>query len=341
MANPLAYLKNCGSVDEVAEAATTALPALQERCMTAGVAGHQSGLVMSDAVDALTRRLLELGEATLGDAPGPFAWLACGSQGRCEQSLHTDQDNAIIYADDLPAGADAWFARLGEFVTHGLAQCGIEHCPGGVGPDHADWRGPQSEWHTAFRQVIRVPETRSVMLASHYFDLRTIHGDASLLSAIRREALPEAANNRLFIAKVKQNALRAQAGIGPWSLWRTPLLGAHRRTLHLKQQGLIPLSQLALAHALEAGSPALNTGHRLQAAVAAGRLTPTQCRDLLRARDTVLGLRNRAILDQHAGGRPLTNRVALDELSRLERAHLRSSLTVIRDAQSALARDVS
>ena len=26
-----------------------------------------------------------------------FAWLALGSQGRSEQMLHTDQDNAIVY----------------------------------------------------------------------------------------------------------------------------------------------------------------------------------------------------------------------------------------------------
>ena len=134
-------LAECRTPADVAEA-SAALIALQRRLMYAGVAGHQTGLLIADAVDSLTRRLIVLAEQELGPAPGAYAWLACGSQGRGEQAVHTDQDNALIYADGLPKGADSWFAGLAERVTQGLADCGIEHCPGGVGPDHTDWRRP-------------------------------------------------------------------------------------------------------------------------------------------------------------------------------------------------------
>lgn len=333
-------IAECRSRAEVTET-SAALVALQRRLMDAGIGGHQTGLLISDLVDALTRQLIVLAEEELGPPPGRYAWLACGSQGRGEQSVHTDQDNALIHADGLPEGADAWFATLAERVTQGLAVCGIEHCPGGVGPDHADWRGSVSAWRTAIQQVIRVPETRNVMLASHYFDLRTIHGDPSLLAAIRGDALQEATENRLFIARVKENALRTRAGVGHLRRWRTPLFGVHRGTLHLKQQGLLPVQQLAFAHAMEAGVDALNTTHRLRLAADAGTLPPRRARDLERVRNTILELRNRTILEQIDRGAVPTNRIRLRDLSRLERAHLKAALTLVRDVQNALGRQIA
>ena len=333
-------IAQCRSPAEVTDA-SAALVALQRRLMDAGIAGHQAGLLISDLVDTLTRQFIILAEEELGPPPGPYAWLACGSQGRGEQSVHTDQDNALIYADNLPEGADRWFAALAERVTQGLADCGIEHCPGGVGPDHADWRGSATAWRSAIQQVIRVPETRNVMLASHYFDLRTVHGDPSLLAAIRADALREARANRLFIARVKENALRTRAGVGRLRRWRTPLIGAHRGTLHLKQQGLLPVQQLAFAHAMEAGIDALNTTHRLRQAADAGTMPPRHARDLERVRNTVLELRNRAILEQMGADAVPTNRIRLSDMSRLEQAHLKAALTLVRDAQNALGREIA
>ena len=333
-------IAECRSRAEVTEASAALVP-LQRRLMGAGVGGHQTGLLISDLVDALTRQLIMLAEEELGPPPGRYAWLACGSQGRGEQFAHTDQDNALIYADGLPEGADAWFAELSERVTQGLADCGIEHCPGGVGPDHVDWRGSASAWRTAIQQVIRVPETRRIMLASHYFDLRTVHGDPSLLGVIRGDALREAMGNRLFIARLKENAVRTRAGVGHLRRWRTPLLGALRGTLHLKQQGLLPVQQLAFVHAMEAGVDALNTTHRLRLAADAGILPPKRARDLERVRNTVLELRNRAILEHLDSGAVPTNRIRLSDLSRLERAHLQAALTLVRDLQNVLHRQLA
>src|SRR5512133_529413 len=49
--------------------------------------------------DTLVRRILRWAEEDLGPPPVPYAWLAFGSEGRMEQMLLTDQDNALVYAD--------------------------------------------------------------------------------------------------------------------------------------------------------------------------------------------------------------------------------------------------
>ncbi|WP_290647662.1 DUF294 nucleotidyltransferase-like domain-containing protein [Aquisalimonas sp.] len=334
--NPLFQrIFRCESVDELSEAAI-ALPHLQGRLVDVGLAGPQQGLVVTAVIDALTQRLIELGEAHLGPAPGAYAWLASGSQGRREQTFHTDQDNALILADDQPRGADAWYQALGTYVTDGLAACGISHCPGGVGPQHAEWRRSVSGWRKAITAVIRTPGVREVMVASHYFDWRCIHGEASLFPGIRRAAADAAASSSLFLARVEQNALRGEAPLGAFRRLRVKRRAPDRGTFNLKQQAMLPLSQLALAYALKAGVVATNTVDRITAAAAAGLIPRAQARDLQLALETVTGLRARFIVEAFRRGTAATNRIDPAVLSELELAHLKSSLGAICHAQRAL-----
>lgn len=332
-------IKGCRSTQELIHAAA-AIPAFQRRLTTAGLAGRQQGVLITAVVDALTSRLIELAEAAHGTPPGPWAWLACGSQGRREQSLHTDQDNAVIYADGLSGQADAWFRSVAEFVTSGLAACGIERCPGGVGPDHANWRGSVTDWRASFDHAVHVPDTRAVMLASHYFDFRTVHGSGALLEDAREQARRDAANSRLFLGRKKQNALRIRAGLGLWHWWWPHWLGAGHGTINLKQRGLLPVSQLAQAYALEAGIKGTHTGERLCEAAEAGLLTSAQAYDLRLAHETVTSLRNEQLLRCLDENRRATNKVRLNDLTPLQLKHLRSALAVIRNAQHRLARGV-
>src|SRR5918996_3773038 len=64
-----------------------------------GLGALQIGQIVSSLNDALVKRLVGLAEQTLGPAPGSFAWIVFGSEGRMEQTLLTDQDNALIYGE--------------------------------------------------------------------------------------------------------------------------------------------------------------------------------------------------------------------------------------------------
>ena len=55
--------------------------------------------LITDIADTVTRRLLAMAEAELGPPPAPYLWLACGSQGRQEQTGVTDQDNCLFLDD--------------------------------------------------------------------------------------------------------------------------------------------------------------------------------------------------------------------------------------------------
>ena len=110
------------------------------------VESHVRGALpwLPEAMAAATRRLIDLTIADLGDPPGPWAWLALGSQARHEQALGTDQDHALAFdlGSDAPEDADAYFAQLTERVTDGLEAGGI--------PRHArscaSWKASSASW---------------------------------------------------------------------------------------------------------------------------------------------------------------------------------------------------
>lgn len=305
------------------------LPRLQLELGGLGVDAAHQGRRVAAIVDALTIRLIELAEAGLPTVPGRYAWLACGSQGRAEQTVHTDQDNALVYEDNLPASSDVWFRRLAEQVTDGLAACGIPHCPGGVSPRSADWRRSVSDWRRVFRATLARPDRRSVMLATHYFDMRVVHGESELFDGVREEALMAVPDSQRFLHQSARNVIRQPPPLGLFRRFRTTRRGPNPRTLDLKRYGLLPISQLALHHALRGGLPQRHTVDRLLAAADAGLIVESTADDLVTAHDCLAELRLRHLNHRLERKQPLDNALPLGDVGPLERHFLRRSLGVI------------
>ena len=134
--------------------------------------------LITDIADTATRRLLALAELELGPPPVPYLWLACGSQGRQEQTGVSDQDNCL-FLDDAVSDEDrtGYFAELAKFVTDGLDTCGYVYCPGEMMATNPRWCQPVRVWKGYFDGWIRKPDPEAQMLASVMFDLRPIGGD--------------------------------------------------------------------------------------------------------------------------------------------------------------------
>jgi CBS domain-containing protein len=91
------------------------VPQLFELMLASGIRAEEVPKVLTMITDTVTRRLVALAQDKLGPPPAAFAWLAFGSQAREEQSLKTDQDNGIVYADDAPAGRRCVLQATGAF----------------------------------------------------------------------------------------------------------------------------------------------------------------------------------------------------------------------------------
>ncbi|NYS23978.1 cyclic nucleotide-binding/CBS domain-containing protein [Rhodobacteraceae bacterium 2376] len=304
------------------------------------VGGHSAHEVVTrlitDVADTVTRRLLRLAEAELGPPPVPYLWLACGSQGRQEQTGVSDQDNCIMIDDSMAPGDMEYFLKLARIVSDGLDAAGYFYCPGDMMATNPRWCQPVRKWRRYFKGWIDTPDPEAQMLASVMFDLRPIGGDVSLFRNLQAETLEAAAKNSIFVAHMISNSLKHAPPLGLLRGFATIRSGEYKNHVDMKLGGVVPVADLARVYALKGRLTPVNTRERLLAAEAAGVISVSGARDLIEAYDLIARLRleNQAALVRM--GRKPDNYLAPSDLSDFERSHLRDAFVVVRTMQSAV-----
>ena len=301
-------------------------------------ANHRHEVVtrlITDIADAVTRRLLAMAEETLGPAPAPYLWAACGSQGRQDQTGVSDQDNILILADGIDPN-DPYFEKLARFVSDGLNAAGYVYCPGDMMATNPRWRQPRKVWSGYFQDWIDRPSPEAQMLASVMFDLRAIGGDASLLAGLQAETLALASRNSIFVAHMIANSLKHHPPLGLIRGFATIRSGEHQGHIDMKMNGVVPVADMARVYALRGRLLPVNTRARLENAEDAGIISGKGARDLIAAYDLIQTLRLEHQAARIKAGQRPDNFLQPADLPDFERSHLRDAFVVVRTMQSAL-----
>jgi CBS domain-containing protein len=236
-----------------------------------------------------------------------------------EQTLLTDQDNALAFADEGARDVD-WFHRLAERVNVDLVAAGFPECPGGYMAK--GWYGPLSEWIERFTGWIEVPNPRALLVASIFFDFRRVAGSLDLEPL---EAVLAAAHRKTTFLRLLASASMDHHP-PPRLLLR---LRGESSVVDLKAHGISPIVFPARCFGLETATRARSTVERLAAAARAG-LVPEELRAMLvEAFRFLLGLRLRLQLEALARGAAMTSKVALADLRTLERTRLKEAFRAI------------
>lgn len=313
------------------------VPELLTQLVGAGVEAHKVAQVITSITDALTVRLLALAEEKLGPPPVPYLWLACGSQGRREQTGVSDQDNCLMLDDAFDrARHDAYFKALAAYVSDGLDGAGYFYCPGDMMATADRWRQPVKVWRSYFDKWVRRPDPEAQMLSSVMFDLRPIHGQQALFTGLQRHTLDLAKANSIFRAHMAANSLKHTPPLGLFRGFALIRSGDHKDTVDLKHNGVVPVVDLARMYALEGGVDVVNTRARLEASREAGTLSRDGASDLIDAYDLICTMRLRHQARQIRDGQKPDNFLAPSQLSAFERNHLKDAFGVIKGLQSAL-----
>lgn len=318
------------------------LPRLLCSLVNSGSSAFETGRIMSSVTGAVTRRLLELAEIQLGPAPVDYVWLACGSQGRQEQTGATDQDNCLVLSDDYVADEHgAYFSALADSVCDGLNEAGYVYCPGDMMASNPQWRQPASVWRANFDEWISRPGPKAQMLASVMFDLRPIHGNPSLYLPLRDEVLASARDNSLFVAHMCSNSMTHRPPLNWLGRLRPERHSEHRGKVDLKHGGVVPIVDIARLYALSTGHEKVNTVERLGAGLESPVLSQSGAQSLLDAYEMISMTRLKHQVRQIERGQQPDNHVELHSLSAAERERLRRAMKSVKDIQSAMSNRIA
>ncbi|WP_460417953.1 putative nucleotidyltransferase substrate binding domain-containing protein [Pseudomonas sp. microsymbiont 2] len=314
---------------------------LVERMLAHGASSTQITQIITLLNDHTVCRVIELAMAERGDPGVPFSWLCFGSEGRREQTLHTDQDNGILFEARDSVEADAIRAKLlplAQYINHNLAQCGFTLCKGNVMAGNPELCLSRSEWARRFAGFVREASPENLLGSSIYFDLRVVWGDEQGCEQLRQSLLEQVADNRIFQRMLADNALRQRPPVGRLRDFVLTRQGDDKAaTLDLKVQGLTPFVDGARLLALANGIKACNTLERLRQLVDKGVIEALDGAAYEEAYHFIQQTRMQQHQRQSRDHQPYSNRLDPDSLNHLDRRILRESLRQAQRLQSSLA----
>ena len=326
------------SVEQLVEAAGD-VRQLAQNLMAQGVAAEQLTQMVSALNDSLVERSVEI-IAKRHALPGGWCWLALGSEGRVEQTLATDQDNALIFvAEGNPEAARPAFVAFADEVNRALADQGFPLCKGDIMARNPRWCLTLAEWQGVFGDWIRNHAPEALLNASIFFDFRPLAGEARLAGELRDWMLARTAVNAAFRRAMSGNALQVRPPLGLLRDFALEQSDAFPGTLDLKKFGARPFVDAARVIALAHGIRDTNTAARLRASAGAGKLPADEAAAAVEAFHFIQALRLRhqnLDPDPKPGGE---NRIDPEALNALDRRILKEAFRQAASLQERLRLD--
>ena len=259
--------------------------------------------------------------------------IVMGSEGRGEQIMRTDQDNALILRDGYTHPDLAQFADT--FNQH-LADLGYPLCDGNIMMTNPMWRQPLKQFNAQIGLWFRNTDPMHGIYLSAILDGEYVCGDESLLTQVRQHLkVAHRQSDPMFVRQFARAALQF-GDVNQWWQKFVPLLGGKSGSedIDLKKAGIFPLVHGIRTLALENDILELpSSKNRLKALVQARALTQERADTLLEALEFFMAQRLSVALstdDKHARQvNPMT-------LTALERDLLKECLAVVKSFKNQL-----
>lgn len=316
------------------------LPRLIQSLINSGAKAKNVTRFITTVSDAITKRIIEFALEKCGPAPVPFVFMILGSEGRKEQTLKTDQDNAIVY-EDVPAEREAevqaYFLRLAELICGWLDQAGYAFCQGDVMAKNPRWCGSLTKWKNHFSSWIHAAEPEDLLQASIFFDFRGAYGEMRLIDDLRQFLLDSLAGWSGFFRHLTENALHFKPPLGFFRNFVVASKGEHRNTFDIKS-AMMPIVDFARIYALKHGLEETNTLERLHQLYLKKKLSWQEYNDLEQGYSFMMQLRFvRQIESVVEENTKPDNYINPKKLSRIEQTMLKEIFKRIEKFQSKLS----
>lgn len=314
---------------------------LVDNMLAHGASSTQISHIITLLNDHTVSRVIELTLEEVGDPGIPFTWLCFGSEGRCEQTLYTDQDNGILFEADNPTEAQrvrTLLLPVAQRINQYLAQCGFALCKGNIMAGNPDLCLSRIEWLKRFQSFVFESTPEHLLGSSIFFDLRPVWGPISGYEQLRNELLDLIEQASLFQRLMAENALRHRPPIGRFRDFVVSRKGNDKTpTLDIKEQGLTPFVDGARLLSLANGIATTNTLERLRQLIDAGVIEAKDGSAYKEAYQFIQQTRMQHHQQQAREGKPYSNRLDPDTLNHLDRRILRESFRQAQRLQASLA----
>ncbi|MGY3569856.1 DUF294 nucleotidyltransferase-like domain-containing protein [Vibrio paucivorans] len=327
-------IKYAGSIKTLASF-TPERQAIFEALVEGKVAPETIGKVMTMIMDAYTRRVIQIVIDKLGPPPCAFSWIVAGSHARNEVHMLSDQDSAIVLADDATESDRIYFKHLAMMVTNGLASCDYPLCPGKFMAATPKWCQPLSVWKSYYKKWVANPEYERLLNISVFLEIRTIYGNSDYETILRDELHQNIRSNREFLSSLVNDAINTHPPLGIFNSLVLEKSGENKKTLNIKKYAINLIIDLARIYGLAVECDLSATDERFKAANESGMLSDDAYMNIIGAYQFILSFRFSHQLEALKQGSEPDNHIDPNSFGSFERKHLKDAFRIIADMQDA------
>ncbi|MGB5930070.1 MAG: DUF294 nucleotidyltransferase-like domain-containing protein, partial [Cyclobacteriaceae bacterium] len=316
------------------------VPEIVQQLLSRGVRSEIVNQVISTASDSITQNIIQQTIREMGEPPCRFVFMVLGSEGRREQTLKTDQDNAIIYedvTDEKRAEVRKYFLEFADKVSFKLDQAGFSYCEGNLMAKNPKWCHSLSHWKRNYKTWITSPDPENAMRSAIFFDCRAVSGDESLLVSLRKHIFSLLDNpSQTFFYLLAKNGLEIKPPIGLFNNFHTVSYADKKGVINIKRAMSIVVD-FARVFSLRYGISATNTGERLRELWDKEVLSVVEYNELLQAYYYMMQLRLLRQSEAIRQNESPDNFVDPKSLTKIERVTLKEVLKVLDKYQTKLS----
>lgn len=312
------------------------VPEIIHQLLGRGVNAEIANQVITTVADSIAIKVIEKVIKDLGEPPAKFVFMVTGSEGRKEQTLMTDQDNAIIYEDKANEQRELvrdYFLRFASQVSDHLNTIGFSYCTGGYMASNPEWTHSLSHWKNNYKTWIEESIPENAIKFSTFFDCRRLYGDPNIIEQLKDFLTIELQKpNDRFFAFIAKNALQYEPPLTFFKTIKTQTVGS-TEVFNIKK-AMTPIVDLVRVYALKNRIYEENTGGRLKALLDLAIFTQEQYDELHQSYYYLMSLRlrNQANQIRIAKLNP-NNYIPIDSLTKIEKATLKEIFKTIHNFQ--------
>lgn len=340
--SPLVFIqsvKQALSIDEL-KRKWEEVPQIVAQLLDRGVHAGIVNQVITTVSDTIALKVIEKVTKQMGEPPAKFVFMVLGSEGRKEQTLSTDQDNAIIYEDKANEHREEvreYFLQFATHVSDYLNTIGFSYCTGGFMAQNPKWTHSLSHWKKNYESWINesVPET--VMQIATFFDCRYLYGDENIITELQVFLSAHLQNpmDRIFHFMAK-NALQYEPPLTLFFKNIRTFKVAEKEVFDIKK-AMTPIVDLVRVYALKNSIFEANTGERLKALKNKEVFTEKEVTELLQSYYYLMGLRLKTQSQQIINDHVLPNNYIMpQQLTKIDQLTLKEIFKTIENFQQRI-----
>jgi len=343
--NSISYLikdiRNASTVDGL-KAIHEKVPGLVKTLMDSGAKIHNITHLISTITDAITERVIEYAIEELGDPPVKFTFLALGSEGRREQTLVTDQDNAIIFENipnDKLSDVNKYFLYLGQKVNLWLDRIGYNYCKGEIMAGNPQWCQSMDRWKQYFTRWINEKSEDTSLGVSIFFDFRVVYGEQSYADELRKHLNQASDNQSKFFQLLSREAANYKLPVNIFKGGHGDPSGVITETMDMKT-GIMPIIDFARIYSLYHRLEETNTITRLHKMYQRNELSKSEFEEISHSYNFLMEIRFRNQLAAILNNEIPKNIITSNDLTEIEKSMIRNIYSRISPLQSRLNSEV-